>query len=456
MKRYLQMLILTVSLFSFAITANAMEADVTEAPTTEAPTTEAPTEAPTTPKPTEAPTTPKPTEPPTTTAPPTTTEAPTTEAPTEAPTTTQADIITEAPVETTTEETTTKKKEKKTTKEKETEKEKKDSDTSGFTLLAIIGMVAMLAVVAGAFAITKRAGKKSAKKAKRQQAEYYGDETKTGTPSKKAAAPKKTGAAVGAATAGVKAAVKPPINIADVSLMGDMSAEILPIGGNGAKDMDTALAMLDTVDEGKTEALVLVPRFVPGKKNPMPDEYKEIFTEFSRIAKMRYPSLTVYSGNLIEYNHMTVAALKANRALPIAGSSYVLIDFPANANWRDIDNAVEKLVAAGYRPILAHIETLKDLDEIEEYENLMNKGAYLQLNLSNITGMKGNFHKKKAAMLLEEELIDFIITGVEYKPGDCDKYYRVIDWMESFCSDEYMMRLLRENMQKVIKDEEIE
>lgn len=74
----------------------------------------------------------------------------------------------------------------------------------------------------------------------------------------------------------------------------------------------------------------------------------------------------------------------------MAGSRYVLIEFSESSEAYYIRERLYNLLSNGFKPIVAHIEryecTRKSMDLVEE---LVDMGAYMQINADSIIGKNG-------------------------------------------------------------------
>ena len=81
------------------------------------------------------------------------------------------------------------------------------------------------------------------------------------------------------------------------------------------------------------------------------------------------------------------------------GEGYVLVETSTWAPPIDLWGVLEKIKAAGYRPILAHPERYRYMG-MPDYRKLRSLGVVLQLNIPSIVGSYGESVRKKASALL--------------------------------------------------------
>lgn len=71
----------------------------------------------------------------------------------------------------------------------------------------------------------------------------------------------------------------------------------------------------------------------------------------------------------------------------------------------NMDYLLDKLMKSGYRPLLAHPERYRYLDE-NQYKNLKQNGIRFQLNISSLISYYGETARKKALWLLKNNMYD--------------------------------------------------
>lgn len=95
----------------------------------------------------------------------------------------------------------------------------------------------------------------------------------------------------------------------------------------------------------------------------------------------------------------------------LAGGTFILCEFPAlrlppNARW-----AIENLVASGWRPIVAHPERYRNLDEsLRALGSLREAGASFQVNAGSLLGQHGVAPERVARELLRRGWAEFLAS----------------------------------------------
>lgn len=102
----------------------------------------------------------------------------------------------------------------------------------------------------------------------------------------------------------------------------------------------------------------------------------------------------------------------------LAGSRYVLIELDWHGLGPNILEVVHELRVKGLFPIIAHPERYRWLaGKPEMIENLVERGAYLQLTAMSVTGQLGPEIQKLCQDLLRHDLVHFVASDMHNLRG---------------------------------------
>ncbi len=189
----------------------------------------------------------------------------------------------------------------------------------------------------------------------------------------------------------------------------DIHTHILPMVDDGSKSTERSLEMLkEEVSQG-VKAVILTPHY-RGRFASTPESLKVAFDEFcGKVAEEKIP-IELYLGREVCISSGVKACIKEDRALCLANSNYILIEF-------DFFNKVEasviahELKHAGLLPIIAHAERYAYLTLNDVYE-IKRAGGLIQVNAESILGELGRGVKKFVKKMFEAELVDFVASDV--------------------------------------------
>jgi tyrosine-protein phosphatase YwqE len=83
------------------------------------------------------------------------------------------------------------------------------------------------------------------------------------------------------------------------------------------------------------------------------------------------------------------------------GPETILVETSAIAPPMNLWSVLDRILKAGYRPLIAHPERYRYMDQ-SDYRELHNIGCHLQLNLPSIVGFYGEAVRQRAQYLLDK------------------------------------------------------
>ena len=176
----------------------------------------------------------------------------------------------------------------------------------------------------------------------------------------------------------------------------DQHSHILYGLDDGVKTQEDSLAILQWLEEqGVSEVW-----FTPHVMEDVPNTTEGIRARFEDLK-------AVYAGGLklhlaAEYMIDTLFEERLSRKdLLEHGSEVVLVETSAIAPPINLWSVLEQTFKAGYRPLIAHPERYRYMDQ-GDYRELHNMGCLLQLNLPSIVGFYGESVRQRALYLLDK------------------------------------------------------
>ena len=193
----------------------------------------------------------------------------------------------------------------------------------------------------------------------------------------------------------------------------DIHCHILPGVDDGAADIAQTQKMLRmAAAEGICE-IVTTPHYKMGRnrRNASKERIAELVQELQRWLADEGINIQLYTGNEILYSYEIDHLLEAQAVCTLADSSYVLVEFSPGDEFTYIKNGVQKILMAGFVPVVAHIERYEVLRKRQEYvEELVEMGAYMQVNASSIIGKAGWSVKRCVVRWIRDELVHIIAS----------------------------------------------
>ena len=166
----------------------------------------------------------------------------------------------------------------------------------------------------------------------------------------------------------------------------------------------------------------------------------------------------LYAGNEVLWFDSMTERLQSGEILTLAGSHYTLIEFYPEESYQTILRAIRNVRNAGYRPIIAHAERFKAIQEhgLAEVRDL---GAYVQLSTEPLShkGLSGLFDRetKFIQKALRNQEADFLGTDMHRVDRRPPVLRDAIDWIERNLDADYADAVLQGNAQAIVRDEEL-
>lgn len=185
----------------------------------------------------------------------------------------------------------------------------------------------------------------------------------------------------------------------------DIHTHIVPGVDDGADSLEESLEMISQMREQGVLNIVATPHYPDGKT----EKIKDAFDMLKKSVEDKYPDMKLYLGNELLNGPGVIEALKDKKALTIAGTKYILVEFLPGDSQRKIYSALREYVLEGYIPIVAHVERYEALHKNYDFlDEIINMGAYIQMNTESLVG--GMFDRRAAycRKLLENGYIHFL------------------------------------------------
>ena len=189
----------------------------------------------------------------------------------------------------------------------------------------------------------------------------------------------------------------------------DLHTHILCGVDDGARTEQETREMLRMAYEDGARAICLTPHFSPYLFGDTSASSERAFERLREYAAAEYPDLLLYLGHELGYHESCVQALNDGRCRTLAGSRYLLVDFPSSVGFFELRGGMERLLRMGYRPILAHAERYRALrHRLGWVGEFVESGGLVQLNAGSAIGECGGACRRQWIRLVRRGLVHFI------------------------------------------------
>ena len=196
---------------------------------------------------------------------------------------------------------------------------------------------------------------------------------------------------------------------------------------DGPKTKEEMWKLLELAYSGGTRFFCLTPHYHAGLYKYDVRLLLSRFDELKREAGERFPDIRLTLGNEIRYSPAAVDWLENGECLTMNHTGYVLVDFLEDEPAKRVEEAMRRLLNAGYRPILAHAERYADFGkDWEAFAKLRDQGVLIQLDASSLFGDWSKHAKQMGRALLKHGLVDLVGSdahNTRSRPPDLKKAY---------------------------------
>lgn len=166
----------------------------------------------------------------------------------------------------------------------------------------------------------------------------------------------------------------------------DYHCHILPAFDDGAKDIETSNQMLDKMQEQGIENIVLTSHFYPHREKSVTDfleRREKAFSEISHRNFSFYPAAEI----AVERG---ISELKDIEKLAVQGTKLILLELPFNNAGRWVIDEIHNIICdTGLKPILAHIHRYTKVFSKNDFNDIINLNAIMQINVELLETFSG-------------------------------------------------------------------
>ena len=191
----------------------------------------------------------------------------------------------------------------------------------------------------------------------------------------------------------------------------DMHCHVLPGIDDGADDINISKAMLCRAYDDGIRQVIVTPHNKAHRHSAGKETIEGLTRELQNWLNQEGISITLYTGNEILYRHGIGDLLDRDEVCSLADSFYVLVEFNPGDAYAYIKNGIQEIVMEGKTPIIAHIERYDALAKHDDrIEELLDMGAYMQVNAKTVEGKAGFFAKQRVLGWIKKGFISFVAS----------------------------------------------
>lgn len=193
----------------------------------------------------------------------------------------------------------------------------------------------------------------------------------------------------------------------------DFHSHIIPNIDDGSRSVEETAQLLEEASRVGFDAIISTSHYIEDGFEANVAIRQTWIDAISKILEERKINLKIYLGSEVYITDNIIQLLDENVIPTINGSDYVLFEYPLNAKPMDMYKAVYDMQGKGYKPILAHPERYKFIQEDPDIiYDLIQKGVLMQSNYASIIGYYGEEAEVLVKKLLENNMVHFFGSDV--------------------------------------------
>lgn len=223
---------------------------------------------------------------------------------------------------------------------------------------------------------------------------------------------------------------------------------------DGCENIEESIELLKEASKQGVFHVICTPHFIlDGKYHENGIDVVEGLKKLQKRCLEEKIELFLHVGHELFIHRLLPHCLKENKCLTLAGSRYVLVEFPFDEYQEEYDHILEDLRAMGYVIVIAHPERYSYVrKDVNFCLRWLDQGDLLQCNQNSFLNKD---LKKMMMRMLKHHFISFVASDAHGGKRPC-RLKQVYDVIAQWADQQTAEQLLDLNPQKILNDELIE
>jgi protein-tyrosine phosphatase len=167
--------------------------------------------------------------------------------------------------------------------------------------------------------------------------------------------------------------------------------------------------------------------------------------------------VNIVPGGEVRYSHEIFQEIGDPGArIRLNGGSYMLLEFSFHSMPPNVEMTIFEILKAGVIPVIAHPERNKMIQEKPEIlGNLIERGAFAQLDAASLTGSFGRDAQQAAKRIIEAGMAHFIATDAHHQDRRRPLLSRAVVIAADWGGEEYARAMVEANPEALINNRAI-
>ena len=222
----------------------------------------------------------------------------------------------------------------------------------------------------------------------------------------------------------------------------DIHCHILPGIDDGSRNWDMTLQMVQQSWDAGVRTMIATPHYLPWHHRLKGETVLNLVEEArERVNSELGIGMNILAGEELYYHSGLLEELEQGKALTMAGSRYVLLEFGEDSPYSEIRMAVQRFQRSPWKPIIAHVERYDALRKRQHLEEVLSMNALLQSNAEEM--QRGFFSSTKRWLrkCYDERYISYIGSDAHDVTDRPPLSEENLKWFRDNIDKEYMAQL---------------
>lgn len=233
----------------------------------------------------------------------------------------------------------------------------------------------------------------------------------------------------------------------------DIHAHILPGVDDGSRDRNESRAMLLSAYNQGIRRIIATPHHSRRRGS---EGVVQLTEEMAVMAREIDPDFAIYPGQETFYFDGLDAALKEGRALTLAASRYVLVEFDPGVAYQVLYQGIRRLTMARFVPVLAHVERYRCMYEKHNFKEVAQCDCRFQMNYDSLAGPFWDSRVRWCREQVEEGNIHLLATDMHRMDFRKPDLAKPVAWLSKHVDEKKLKAMVWDNPHAIIKNERME
>lgn len=197
--------------------------------------------------------------------------------------------------------------------------------------------------------------------------------------------------------------------------MVDIHSHLIYGVDDGVVNLEESINLIKDASNNGYKTLVITPHYIEDSIYSSPAiENSKIILKIEEELLLQNIDVKVHLGNEVMLSNNVLELLEKKEISTLNNSRYLLIELSETMNHDYIIDKIDTLLSKDIVPIIAHPERY-DFIDLNQCKEFVNQGALLQMNLGSLLGTYGKHVKKRARLLIKNNLIYLVGSDTHRK-----------------------------------------